>query len=141
MKRLGVVIGLLAVLSASATARTAAQPIEDLRPFAGAWTGAMTGSAAVNSGEGSSSAPAQFTVGEDGRWILTCSGTASGTARRIGSRLILEGKMTVGDPMAVGRTVSLILKLQGSDFLYGYGDSFLSGNRIGAGIALRKVGG
>ncbi len=141
MRRLGVVIGLLAVLSASATARSAAQPPEDLRQFAGAWTGTMTGSATANVGEGSSSAPAHFTLAEDGRWTLTCSGTASGTARRVGSRLILEGKMTAGDPMAVGRTVSLILKLQGSDFLYGYGDSFLSGNRIGAGLALRKVGG
>src|ERR1700675_2606414 len=141
VRRLGVVIGLLAVLSASATVRSAAQPLEDLRPFAGAGAGAMTGSAASNTGEGSSSAPAQFTMGEDGRWTLTCSGTASGTARRIGSRLILEGKMTAGDPMAVGRTVSLILRLQGSDFLYGYGDSFFSGQRIGAGITLRKVGG
>ena len=139
MKRLGVVIGLLAVLSASATARTAAQPIEDLRPFAGAWSGTMTGSATVTSGEGPSSAPAEFTLEEDGRWTLSCSGTASGTARRVGSRLILEGKMTAGDPMVVGRTVSLILKLQGSDFLYGYGDSFLSSNRIGSGIALRKI--
>ena len=41
MRRLGVVIGLLAVLSASATVRSAAQPLEDLRPFAGAWTLAM----------------------------------------------------------------------------------------------------
>ena len=141
MRRLVVVIGLLSALSASATPRSAAQPPEDLRPFAGAWTGTMTASAAASSGEASSSAPAQFTLSEDGRWTLTCSGTASGTARRVGSRLILEGKMTVGDPMSVGRTVSLILKLQGSDFLYGYGDSFFSGNRIGAGIALRKVGG
>ena len=139
MKRLGVVIGLLAVLSASATARTAAQSIEDLRPFAGAWNGTMTGSATATSGEGPLSAPAQFTLGEDGRWTLTCSGTASGTARRVGSRLILEGKITAGDPMAVGRTVSLILKLQGSDLLYGYGDSFFAGNRIGGGIALRKA--
>jgi len=136
-----VVIGLLAVLSAFATVRSAAQPPEDLRPFAGAWTGTMTGSATTSSEEGPLSAPAQFTIGEDGRWTLTCSGTASGTARRIGSRIILEGKMTAGDPMAVGRTVSLILRLQGSDFLYGYGDSFFSGHRTGAGITLRKVGG
>ena len=141
MKRLGVVIGLLAVLSVSASARSVAQPLEDLRPFAGAWSGTMTSSATASVGEGSSSAPAQFTLAEDGQWTLTCSGTASGTARRIGSRLILEGKMTAGDPMAVGRTVSLILKLQGADFLFGYGDSFFAGNRTGGGIALRKVGG
>jgi len=56
-------------------------------------------------------------------------------ARRIGSRLILEGKMTEGDSMSVGRTVSLIMKLQGNDFLYGYGDSFLAGARTGGGIS------
>lgn len=141
MRRLVVVISLLSVLSASATARSAAQPPEDLRPFAGAWVGTMTASASASSNEGSTSAPAQFTLSEDGRWTLTCSGTATGTARRVGSRLILEGKMTAGDSAVVGRSVSLILKLQGSDFLYGYGDSFFAGNRIGAGIALRKVGG
>ena len=43
--------------------------------------------------------------------------------------------------MLVGRTVSLILRLQGGDFLYGYGDSFLAGARTGGGISLRKVGG
>ena len=140
MRRLGAVLGLLTVLFVSATARSVAQPLEDLRPFAGAWSGTMTGSAS-NLGEGPTSAPAQLTLEEDGRWTLTSSGTASGTARRIGSRLILEGKMTAGDPMVVGRTVSLILRLQGADFLFGYGDSFFAGNRTGGGIALRKVGG
>jgi len=41
----------------------------------------------------------------------------------------------------VGRYVSLILRLQGSDVLFGYGDSFLTGARTGGGISLRKSGG
>ena len=59
--------------------------------------------------------------------------------RRVGQRLVLEGKMTEGDAMAVGRTVSLILRLQGNDVLFGYGDSFLAGARSGGGISLRKA--
>jgi hypothetical protein len=135
-----VVVGLLAVLSAFATTGGLAQSAHDLRPFAGTWTGTMTASSSASE-SGPSSAPARFIMGEDGKWTLTCEGVASGTARRVGPRLVLEGKMTEGDSMAVGRTVSLILRLQGGDFLYGYGDSFLAGARTGGGISLRKVGG
>jgi hypothetical protein len=135
------VIGLVAVLSSWATTRAPAQSPEDLRPFAGTWTGTMTASGGSASGEGGpTSAPARFTLAEDGKWTLSCSGVASGTARRVGPRLILEGKLTEGDAMAVGRTVSLILKLQGTDVLYGYGDSFIAGARTGGGISLRKIG-
>lgn len=142
MRRLGVVIGLLAVVSAFATTRALAQSPDDLRPFAGTWTGTMTAtSSSVSSEAGPTSAPARFILGEDGKWTLICSGVASGTARRVGQRLVLEGKMTEGDSMSVGRTVSLILRLQGGDFLYGYGDSFLAGARTGGGISLRKAGG
>jgi hypothetical protein len=90
---------------------------------------------------GPTSAPARFVLGEDGKWTLTCEGVANGTARRVGQRLMLEGKMTEGDAMAVGRSVSLILRLQGGDVLYGYGDSFIAGARTGGGISLRKAGG
>jgi hypothetical protein len=140
VRRLGVVVGLLVVLSAFATTGGLAQSADDLRPFAGTWTGTMTASSSASE-SGPSAAPARFILGEDGKWTLTCQGVASGTARRVGQRLVLEGKMTEGDSMAVGRTVSLILRLQGGDFLYGYGDSFLAGARTGGGISLRKVGG
>ena len=139
MRRLGVVVGLLAVLSAFATTGGLAQSADDLRPFAGTWAGTMTATSS-SSESGPSSAPARFILGEDGKWTLTCEGVASGTARRVGQRLVLEGKMTAGDAMLVGRTVSLILRLQGGDFLYGYGDSFLAGARTGGGISLRKAG-
>lgn len=135
-------LGLLAVLSAFATTRAPAQSPDDLRPFVGLWTGTMTATSGSSSAEGGpTSAPARFVLEEDGKWTLTCSGVASGTARRIGPRISLEGKMIEGDAMAIGRTVSLILKLQGNDFLYGYGDSFLAGARAGGGISLRKAGG
>ena len=139
MRRRGVVIGLVAMLSALATTGALAQSADDLRPFAGTWTGTMTASGGSESGL--TSAPARFTLGEDGKWTLTGEGAASGTARRVGQRLVLEGKMTEGDAMAVGRTVSLILRLQGSDVLFGYGDSFIAGARTGGGISLRKSGG
>ena len=140
MRRRGVVIGLVAVLSALATTGVLAQSSDDLRPFAGTWTGTMTasGSAAES---GPTSAPARFILAEDGKWTLTCEGAATGVARRVGPRLVLEGKITEGDAMAVGRTVSLILRLQGSNVLFGYGDSFLAGARTGGGISLRKSGG
>lgn len=138
MRRFGVVTGLVAVLVAFTTTGGLAQS-EDLRPFAGTWAGTMTATGASESGP--SSAPARFVLTEDGKWTLTCEGAASGTARRVGQRLVLEGKVTEGDSMLVGRTVSLILRLQGGDFLYGYGDSFLAGARTGGGISLRRVGG
>lgn len=138
MRRRGVVIGLLAVMSAFATGALAQSP-DDLRPFAGTWIGTMTASGS-SSESGPSSAPARFVLAEDGKWTLTCEGSASGMARRVGQRLVLEGKMTEGDAMLVGRTVSLILRLQGGDFLYGYGDSFLAGAKTGGGISLRKGG-
>ena len=140
MRRRGVVIGVLAVLSAFVTTGVLAQSSDDLRPFAGTWTGTMTASSGGSSETGPSSAAARFILEEDGKWTLTCGGVATGTARRVGQRLVLEGKMTEGDPMAVGRTVSLILKLQGGDFLYGYGDSFIAGARTGGGISLRRAG-
>ena len=140
MRGRGVVIGLVAVLSAFATTGALAQPGDDLRPFAGTWTGTMTASGA-SSESGPTSAPARFVLGEDGKWTLSCQGVAVGMARRVGQRLVLEGKMTEGDAMAVGRTVSLILRLQGVDVLFGYGDSFLAGARTGGGISLRKSGG
>jgi hypothetical protein len=128
-------------MSAFATGAPAQSPTaqspEDLRPFAGTWVGTMTASS-TTSETGPASAPARFVLSEDGKWTLTCEGSASGVARRVGQRLVLEGKMTQGDAMLVGRTVSLILRLQGGDFLYGYGDSFLAGARTGGGISLRK---
>jgi hypothetical protein len=132
-----VVIGLVVVIvSALATAGARAQSGDDLRPFAGTWTGTMTATSA-SSESGPTSAPARFVLAEDGKWTLTCEGVAIGTARRVGQRLVLEGKMTEGDSTAVGRTVSLILRLQGSDVLFGYGDSFIAGARSGGGISLR----
>jgi hypothetical protein len=140
VRRFGVVIGLLAMLSALTTSGGLAQSADDLRGFAGTWAGTMTASSSANEG-GPSSAPARFVLSEDGKWTLSCEGVATGTARRVGQRLLLEGKMTEGDSMLVGRTVSLTLRLQGADFLFGYGDSFLAGARTGGGISLRKVGG
>ena len=139
MRRRGVVIGLMAVLSALATTGALAQSPDDLRPFAGTWTGTMTASGGSESGP--TSAPARFVLAEDGKWTLTCEGVATGLARRVGLRLVLEGKIMEGDAMAVGRVVSLILRLQGGDVLFGYGDSFLAGARTGGGISLRKSGG
>lgn len=141
MARFGVVLGVLMLLSAVCPAGALAQASEDLRPFAGTWTGTMTATSSSGSESGPTTAAARFVLGEDGKWTLTCSGVASGTARRIGQRLMLEGKMTEGDAMAVGRTVSLILKLQGADTMYGYGDSFIAGARNGGGISLRKAAG
>lgn len=140
MRRLGVAIGLLAMLSAFTTTGGLAQSADDLRGFAGTWTGTMTATSS-SSESGPSSSPARFVLGEDGKWTLTCEGVATGTARRVGQRLLLEGKMTEGDSMLVGRTVSLTLRLQGGDFLFGYGDSLLAGARTGGGISLRKQGG
>jgi hypothetical protein len=135
-----VVIGLVAVLSALATTGALAQSPDDFRPFSGTWTGTMTASG-TSSESGPTSAPARFVLGEDGKWTLSCQGVATGMARRVGLRLVLEGKITEGDAMAVGRTVSLILRLQGGDVLFGYGDSFIAGARTGGGISLRKSGG
>ncbi len=133
------VVGLVAMLSALATTGALAQSPDDLRPFAGTWTGTMTASGGSESGP--ASAPARFVLAEDGKWTLSCQGVATGIARRVGQRLVLEGKVTEGEAMSVGRVVSLILRLQGGDVLFGYGDSFIQGARTGGGISLRKSGG
>ena len=142
MRRLAVVLGVLAVLAAFVTTRAPAQAPNDLGPFVGLWTGTMTATSGSSSSEtGPTSAPARFVLEADGKWTLTCSGVATGTARRIGPRLSLEGKMTEGEAMVIGRTISLTLKLQGNDFLFGYGDSFIAGARAGGGISLRRASG
>jgi hypothetical protein len=92
------------------------------------------------SAQGVVEAPARLVVTEDGHWTLTSSGgaAASGVARPEGNGLTLNGTMTSGDPMTVGRSVWFVLKPRGPNALYGDGQAFYLGHRIDTGISLRR---
>lgn len=105
----------------------------------GTWAGTITSHEMV-SAHGIVEAPARLTITPDGRFTLTSSGgsVATGSARPTGKGVLLEGRMTAGDPMAVGREVSFLLKPRGSTALFGEGQSFYLGHRIDSEILLRR---
>jgi len=137
------IVALLTLTSACATSPSGAArtPVPHaLGGVEGTWAGTITGPD-MASAAGVAEAPARLTITEDERWTLTSSGgaVAAGVARRAGDKVVLEGTMTAGDPMAVGRTVSFVLKPRGANALYGDGQTFYLGHRIDAGISLRKT--
>lgn len=52
--------------------------------------------------------------------------------------LVLDGTVTAGDPMAVGRTLSFVLQPRGANALFGDGESFYLSHRIDSAILLRR---
>jgi hypothetical protein len=122
-----------AVLSQPAPAGAA-----DSDALAGVWDGMIRGEDLANA-SGPTTAPAHLVITEDGRWTMTTMGqTESGTVRRSGNRLVLDGTVISGDPMAAGRTVSYVLSRRGED-LYGSGDVFVLGHRASAALSLDRL--
>lgn len=136
------IVALLVLLSACASPSGAARTFIDPAPapLPGTWVGSMWGPDMATA-LGNNEAPARLTLAEDGRWTLTSSGgtVATDGARHRGTSLVLDGTVTAGDPMAVGRSVSFVLRPRGPGAMYGDGQSFYLGHRIDAGIALRRV--
>jgi hypothetical protein len=85
-------------------------------------------------------APARVTLAEDGHWTLTSSGgtVASGVARPTARGLVLEGRVTAGDPMTVGRELSFDLRPRGGHALFGEGQMFYLGHRIDTQVLLGR---
>lgn len=128
------------VLSPSGAARTVPAPDAGpvAGPLAGNWTGTIMSHEMV-SALGLVEAPARLTLAEDGRWTLTSTGiVASGVSRRTPRALVLDGTVTAGDPMAVGRNVSFVVKPRGTNALFGDGESFYLGHRIDSALLLRR---
>jgi hypothetical protein len=143
MKRCVMIVALLMLGPACATspsgaARTPAA--SGLVPGIGTWAGTMA-SLDMATASGTADAPARVTIMADGRFTLTSSGgtVVAGVARRAGNSLVLDGTVTAGDPMAVGRAVSFVLEPRGPNALFGDGQTFHLGHRIDTGIALRRV--
>ena len=135
------VVTVLLLLSSCATPSGSGriQTAFDPAPVSGHWVGTFTSHEMV-SALGLVEAPARLTIAEDGRWTLTSSGgaVASGTAHRTAKGLVLEGRMTAGDPMTVGRAVSFDLRPRRGDALYGEGQAFYLGHRVDTEILLRR---
>jgi len=94
----------------------------------------------MGSSQGRIEAPARLTLAEDGRWTLTSSGgtVATGVARRTARGLVMDGTVTAGDPMTVGRALSFVFTPRGDSALYGEGESFFLGSRVDSEILLRR---
>jgi hypothetical protein len=108
-------------------------------PLSGSWAGTITGRAMASAG-GIIETPARLTLHPDGRWTLGAGNAiASGAARRRGHGVVLEGVMTAGDPMAVGRAVSFFVGPPESHVLYGRGQIFHLGHRVDVAIMLRRI--
>ena len=135
-------IAVLVLMSGCATAPSGASRTPsalDLQPFAGRWEGTIM-SRDMGSAQGRIEAPARLTLAEDGRWTLTSSGgtVATGVARRTARGLVMDGKVTAGDPMTVGRELSFVVAPRGSNALNGEGESFFLGSRVEGEILLRR---
>ena len=144
MKTGVMIVALFALLSACATspsgASRSAAPASPGETPGGTWVGTISG-LDMATASGLAEAPARLTLDRDGSWTLTSSGgfAATGAVRRAGAGLLLDGTVTSGDPMTVGRTVSFVLKPRGPGALYGDAETFFQGHRIDAGIGLRLV--
>jgi len=126
--------------SGCATAPSGAARASDPATLTGTWNGSFSGSEMATA-VGPTDAPARLTITQDGRWTLTSSGgtVATGVSHRVGNKLVLDGTMTAGDPMGVGRAVSYVLQPRGASAMFGDGQTFFLGHRIDAGVSLRKV--
>lgn len=138
--RIALVIVAALVIGCATSSGAARTPAGDPTSFSGTWTGWLTGPDMATAA-GTLDAPARLTIDADGTWTLTSSGgtVASGVSRRVRDTLVLDGTMTAGDPMGVGRSVFYVLKPRGPAALYGDGQAFFLGHRIDTGVSLRKV--
>jgi hypothetical protein len=111
----------------------------DLALLSGDWTGTIM-SHEMGSAGGRLEAPARLTVADDGRFTLTSSGgtVVSGVALRTARGIVLEGRVTAGDPMTVGRAMFCTFAPGRVDAIYGGGESFYLGHRVGSQILLRR---
>ena len=120
----------------SGAART--PPTLDLASLSGNWTGTIM-SHEMGSAAGRVEAPARLTVAGDGRFTLTSSGvTVNGVALRTAGGIVLDGQVIAGDPMTVGRAMFCTFGPGRVDAIYGGGESFYLGHRVGSQILLRR---
>jgi hypothetical protein len=141
MKRsIVVVITVLVVVSGCAMSPSGAGRATSPPPLAGSWSGTITGLDMATAAD-VAAMPARLTLAPDGRWTLSSPGgfTASGASRATKNGVLLEGTVTAGDPMTVGRQVVLRLQPRGGDALYGGGETFFLGHRVDSEIRLRRA--
>jgi hypothetical protein len=142
MKRLMIIAMICTVISGCATSRSGAERSTSAQAVAGSWSGTITGLEMASAAD-VVAVPARLEITGDGHWTLTSSGgaVASGVARPATRGIVLDGTMTAGDPMTVGRHVSLRLQPRGRDGMYGGADTFYLGHRVAGEIRLRRLAG
>jgi hypothetical protein len=111
----------------------------DFASFSGHWTGTIM-SHEMGSAAGLVEAPARLTITDDGRFTLTSSGgtVVTGVAHPNAKGVVLDGRVTAGDPMTVGRAMSFTFTPGRAGAIYGGGESFYLGHRVGSQFLLRR---
>ena len=111
----------------------------DVASLAGQWTGTIM-SHEMGSAAGLVEAPARLTLTDDGRFTLTSSGgtVVTGVAHPNARGVVLDGRVTAGDPMTVGRAMSFTFTPGRVGAIYGGGESFYRGHRVGGQMLLRR---
>ena len=100
--------------------------------FQGVWRGTVTGRD-FGTGHGLAEQSAMLTIAPDGQWTLVerpggGEQRSSGTARVVGSRVILDGHVQNGPSRGARVTHSFTPGRR--DDLYGVGETFFSGHRV-----------
>ena len=133
----------LILVSGCATASGASRTPSalDLASLSGDWTGTIM-SHEMGSAGGLVEAPARLTVAGDGRFTLISTGvTVNGLAVQTAGGIVLDGWVTAGDPMTVGRVMFFTFTPGSVDATYGGGESFYLGHRVGSQILLQRQSG
>ena len=107
---------------------------------AGVWHGAVTSrdfATAMGTVDGS----AILTLEPDGRWTLVerypgAEVRSSGTARMVGSQLVLDGRIDRGP--SAGARVTQVVRLNHGNRLSGHGETFFLGHRVDDSLDLRR---
>jgi hypothetical protein len=136
--------GFLAIVATSlAACRSSTAPRPRASTFSaisGTWSGTIAGRE-LAAAAGPVETSAWLTIDDDGRWALRAgAAVASGTARLTSGAIVLDGRMQGGDPVLVGRAVSVVVEPRGPASLYGRGQLFHLGQRVDVVITLRRFG-
>lgn len=128
----------LILVTGCASMPSGASRTPDVASMSGTWTGTII-SHEMGSAGGLVESPARITITDDGRFTLTSTGvTVNGVAVRTATGIVLDGRVTAGDPMTVGREMFFTFAPGRVDAIYGGGESFYLGHRVGSQILLGR---
>jgi hypothetical protein len=144
MRTLGVALIVMMVLMGCAGSRDASPSAMIAPPpdpaVTGVWQGTVT-SRDFATALGTVDGTAILTLEPDGRWTLIerypgSEIRSSGTARMVGSRLILDGHIDRGS--GAGARVTHVVRFNHANRLSGQGETFFLGHRVGDSLDVRR---